>query len=89
MKKNAVDIFACPISKGKLSLLSIEETRIDLTESDLNRAEKSGIQEEAISPTVKEGILYCEESSTWYPIINHVPIRNFYHWRTIQFNLML
>lgn len=74
MKVNALNTFVCPLSKARLSLLPFEEQKIDLSEQDLERAYELNIDPETISSSVKDGILYCEESRRWYPIINFVPM---------------
>jgi ubiquinone/menaquinone biosynthesis C-methylase UbiE/uncharacterized protein YbaR (Trm112 family) len=74
MNVNALHDFVCPLSKGPLSLLAFEEHEIELTPSDLRRAGRLGIAPAELSRVVKTGVLYCDQSRKWYPIINYVPL---------------
>jgi uncharacterized protein YbaR (Trm112 family) len=74
MKLNALRTYVCPLSKGPLSLHSFEEHELELSSSDLARAAALRIELRDLARVVKTGVLCCDKSSTWYPIINYVPL---------------
>jgi SAM-dependent methyltransferase/uncharacterized protein YbaR (Trm112 family) len=74
MNLNALRTYVCPLSKGHLSLLAFEEGEIELTPNDLHRAKHLGIVPQELARTIKTGVLYCDVSRKWYPIINYVPL---------------
>jgi ubiquinone/menaquinone biosynthesis C-methylase UbiE/uncharacterized protein YbaR (Trm112 family) len=74
MKLNALYTYVCPLSKEPLSLHSFEEHEIELSPSDLARASALGIAPSGLARVVKTGVLSCEQSGKWYPIINYVPL---------------
>jgi ubiquinone/menaquinone biosynthesis C-methylase UbiE/uncharacterized protein YbaR (Trm112 family) len=74
MKRSALDTFVCPLSKGRLSLIAFEEQPVELTPADHERCDELGINPADVTSAVKDGVLYCEESRTWYPIVNFVPL---------------
>jgi ubiquinone/menaquinone biosynthesis C-methylase UbiE/uncharacterized protein YbaR (Trm112 family) len=74
MNLNALRTYVCPLSKGPLSLHSFEEHEIELSSSDLARAEALRIEPSDLARIVKTGVLCCDKSRTWYPIINYVPL---------------
>jgi ubiquinone/menaquinone biosynthesis C-methylase UbiE/uncharacterized protein YbaR (Trm112 family) len=74
MKLRAVDHFACPLSKKQLKVHVFEANQLVLNTDDNARARRLGINPETLSKVVREGILYCDESRCWYPLVNGVPI---------------
>ena len=74
MKLNALRTYVCPLSKGPLSLHSFEEHELELSSCDLARAAALRIELRDLARVVKTGVLCCDKSSTWYPIINYVPL---------------
>lgn len=74
MKLNALRTYVCPLSKGPLSLHSFEEHKIELSSSDVTRAAALRIAPSDVARVVKTGVLSCEKSRKWYPIINYVPL---------------
>ncbi|HEU0157558.1 MAG TPA: class I SAM-dependent methyltransferase [Stellaceae bacterium] len=74
MNANALHTFVCPLSHAPLSLRAIEEHDIELTPADVQRAARLGIEPGELSKAIKTGVLYCELSRKWYPIINYVPL---------------
>jgi len=74
MNLNALRTYVCPLSKAPLSLLTFEEHQIALTPADRSRAKNLGITPEELARVVKTGVLYCDSSGKWYPIINYVPL---------------
>jgi SAM-dependent methyltransferase/uncharacterized protein YbaR (Trm112 family) len=74
MKLNALRTYVCPLSKGPLKLHSFEEREIELSSSDLARAYTLGIAPRDLARVVKTGVLCCDKSGKWYPIVNYVPI---------------
>lgn len=74
MKLDALNTYRCPMSKGRLSLVTLEDAPVELTPADHARCEQLGIEPAKVSRAVKEGVLVCEESRTWYPIVNFVPL---------------
>src|SRR4051794_1027605 len=74
MKINALNTYVCPISKGELSLHALEAHEINLTPDDIRRAKNLNLAAEELAQVVKTGILYCDTSRKWYPIINYVPL---------------
>jgi SAM-dependent methyltransferase/uncharacterized protein YbaR (Trm112 family) len=74
MKLNALRTYVCPLSKGLLSLHSFEEHEIELGPSDLVRAAALRIAPGDLARVVKTGVLSCDKSRKWYPIVNYVPL---------------
>jgi SAM-dependent methyltransferase len=74
MKLNALRTYVCPLSKGQLSLHSFEEHEIELSPPDIARAASLGIAPGDLTRVVKTGVLSCDKSRKWYPIINYVPL---------------
>ena len=74
MNRNALHTFVCPLSKGPLSLLAFEEHDVELTPAHLMRASRLGIAPSELSQVIKTGVLCCDRSRKWYPIINYVPV---------------
>ena len=74
MKRHALETLVCPFSQSKLSLVSFEETPLDLTAEQVERCRRLQINPVAAGHAVKEGILYSEESGRWFPIVNYTPI---------------
>jgi SAM-dependent methyltransferase/uncharacterized protein YbaR (Trm112 family) len=74
MKRYALKTFVCPFTQSELSLVSFEETPIELTGEDLERCHRLGIDPAEASSAVKEGVLYSEKSGKWFPIVNYTPI---------------
>jgi ubiquinone/menaquinone biosynthesis C-methylase UbiE/uncharacterized protein YbaR (Trm112 family) len=70
----ALDTFVCPLSKERLSLVAFEEERVELDAEQQARARRMGLDPSALSLVVKEGVVCCEASQKWYPIINYVPV---------------
>ena len=74
MKLYALNTLVCPLSKTPLSLISLEQGKNELSNSDLERCEQLRIKPGDLTTTVKEGVLVCEANKTWYPIVNYVPL---------------
>ncbi len=74
MKRYALETLVCPFSQTALSLVSFEETPVELTDAARERCQRLGIAPEAASSAVKEGVLYSEQSGKWYPITNYTPV---------------
>jgi SAM-dependent methyltransferase/uncharacterized protein YbaR (Trm112 family) len=74
MKRNALHTYVCPLSKGPLALQAFEELEIKLSSSDLARAQSLRIEPADLARVVKTGVLYCDGSGKWYPIVNYVPL---------------
>lgn len=74
MKRYALNTLVCPFTGSDLSLVSFEETPILLTNQDVERCDRLGIDAGEASSAVKEGILYSEQSRKWFPIVNYTPI---------------
>jgi SAM-dependent methyltransferase/uncharacterized protein YbaR (Trm112 family) len=74
MKLSALRTYVCPLSKGPLSLHSFEENEITLSPSDIARAAALGIEPHDLAHVIKTGVLSCDKSGKWYPIINYVPL---------------
>jgi uncharacterized protein YbaR (Trm112 family)/ubiquinone/menaquinone biosynthesis C-methylase UbiE len=74
MKRYALRTLVCPFTKSELSLVSFEETPIDLTDEDADRCHSLGIDPLEASSAIKEGVLYSKQSGKWFPIVNYTPI---------------
>src|ERR1700748_2741738 len=74
MKKYAVDTYACPFSGEPLSLVSIEENKVDLSNEQTACIQRRGVDPRAATIAVKEGFLYSKKGGYWFPIINFIPI---------------
>ena len=74
MKRHALETLVCPFTQSKLSLVSFEETRLELTAEQVERCRRLQINPLDAGNAVKEGILYSEESGKWFPIVNYTPI---------------
>jgi SAM-dependent methyltransferase/uncharacterized protein YbaR (Trm112 family) len=74
MKPYARATYRCPISGEALSLVSIEEKKLELSPEQLRLVAAHGIRPEEASVAIKEGILYSEAGGYWYPILNFIPI---------------
>jgi SAM-dependent methyltransferase/uncharacterized protein YbaR (Trm112 family) len=71
---NALRAYVCPLSKGPLTLQAFDEHEIELSPSDLARAASLRIAPSDLARIVKTGVLCCDKSGKWYPIINYVPL---------------
>lgn len=74
MKRYALKTLVCPFTRAGLSLVSFEETPVNLTKQDVERCDQEGIDPAEAGSAVKEGLLFCEASRKWYPITNYTPI---------------
>jgi SAM-dependent methyltransferase/uncharacterized protein YbaR (Trm112 family) len=74
MKRYALEHYVCPISGEPLDLLVIKSRRINLDAEQIALANRLGIDAEAASTAIEEGILYSDKGGYWFPIINFVPI---------------
>ncbi len=74
MKRDALRTLVCPLSKAELQVVALEEIKLDLTAADLERCDKLGIDVSSVQSAIKEGVLFCDESRKWYPIVNFVPV---------------
>jgi len=74
MKRYALETIVCPFSQSALSLVPFEETPVELSEADIERCHRIGIDPAGARSAVKEGVLYSEESGRWFPIVNYTPI---------------
>jgi uncharacterized protein YbaR (Trm112 family)/SAM-dependent methyltransferase len=74
MKRYALQTLVCPFSQSELSLVSFEETPVNLTDQDMERCHRLGISPEDAKAAVKEGVLYSEQSRKWFPVVNYTPI---------------
>ena len=65
MKKQLLDILACPIDKFyPLELFELNSRKIAGDDSDEQQGES----------VIQEGILYCGQCARFYPIIDEIPI---------------
>lgn len=65
MKKQLLDILACPIDKFyPLELFELNSRKISRDDSDEQQGES----------VIEEGILYCCQCARFYPIIDEIPI---------------
>lgn len=74
MKRYALQTLVCPFTHSELSLISFEETPLNLTNQDIERCYRLGINLADASSAVKEGVLYSEQSGRWFPIVNYTPV---------------
>ncbi len=74
MKRHALRTLVCPFTRSNLSLISFEETTVELTDDDIQRCHRLGIDPAEANAAVKEGVLYSHTSRKWFPIVNYVPI---------------
>lgn len=74
MKRYALKTLVCPFTTSELSLISFEETALNLTDQDIERCQRLGINPCEANSAIKEGVLYSEQSSKWFPIVNYTPI---------------
>ncbi|MFN2492466.1 MAG: class I SAM-dependent methyltransferase [Pyrinomonadaceae bacterium] len=74
MKRYALNTLVCPFTRSELSLVSFEETPTGLTEQDIERCDRLGIDPAEANSAVKEGVLYSVKSGKWFPIVNYTPI---------------
>jgi uncharacterized protein YbaR (Trm112 family)/SAM-dependent methyltransferase len=74
MKRYALETLVCPFSHSELELVPFEETPVELTDDDLERCRRHGIDPAAARSAVKEGVLYSDASGRWYPVVNYTPI---------------
>jgi uncharacterized protein YbaR (Trm112 family)/SAM-dependent methyltransferase len=74
MKRYALQTLVCPFTRSPLSLVSFEETPVELTGGDLERCRRLGINPADAGSAVKEGVLYSEQSGRWFPVVNYTPI---------------
>lgn len=65
MKKNLLDILACPIDKFY---------PLELFELSSRTEPAEGSTEEQEELVIEEGILYCGRCARFYPIIDEIPI---------------
>ena len=65
MKRQLLDILACPIDKfDPLELYELNSRKIARDDSDEQQGES----------VIEEGILYCGQCARFYPIIDEIPI---------------
>lgn len=74
MRRYALKTLVCPFSQSELSLVSFEETPVDLSAEDRERCRLLEIDAAEADTAVKEGVLYSERSGVWYPLTNYTPI---------------
>ena len=74
MKRYALRTLVCPFAESELSLVSFEETRVDLGPQEIDRCHRLDIDPAEADSAVKEGVLYSDQSGKWYPIVNYTPI---------------
>ncbi len=74
MKRYALQTIVCPFTHSALSLISFEETPVNLTDQDIERCHRLGIDPTGADAAVKEGVLYNEQGGKWFPIVNYTPI---------------
>lgn len=73
MKQRAVELIACPIDRGPLSLVSFEEEKRPLGPAALARAKKLGIDPSTLEREVLSGALLNRRLNVAYPVLNGVP----------------
>jgi uncharacterized protein YbaR (Trm112 family)/SAM-dependent methyltransferase len=74
MKRYALKTLVCPFTQSELSLVTFEETPIELSSQDIERCHRLEIDPAEAGSAVKEGILYSDQSGKWFPIVNYTPI---------------
>lgn len=74
MKRYALRTLVCPFTESELSLVSFEETPVELTPQDIERCRALEIEPTEASSAVKEGVLYSQQSGKWFPVVNYTPI---------------
>lgn len=74
MKRYALETLVCPFTRTELSLVSFEETPLNLSAQDEERCRRLRIDPAAARAAVKEGVLYSEASRKWFPVTNYTPI---------------
>lgn len=74
MKRYALKTLVCPFTRADLSLISFEETPINLTSQQIERCSRLGVDPAEAASAVKEGVLYSERGGKWFPIVNYTPI---------------
>jgi uncharacterized protein YbaR (Trm112 family)/SAM-dependent methyltransferase len=74
MKRYALRTIVCPFTESQLSLVSFEETAIELSPEQRERLRELEIDPKEATSAVKEGVLYSKESGKWFPITNYTPI---------------
>jgi|TARA_B100000315_G_scaffold133227_1_gene122724 SAM-dependent methyltransferase/uncharacterized protein YbaR (Trm112 family) len=60
--------------EGRLECETISEESRILSREDSKKCSAWNIDASSLETIVKEGILFCNECQTWYPITNYVPI---------------
>jgi uncharacterized protein YbaR (Trm112 family)/SAM-dependent methyltransferase len=74
MKRYALRTIVCPFTESQLSLVSFEETAVELSPEQRERLRELEIDPKEATSAVKEGVLYSKESGKWFPITNYTPI---------------
>jgi SAM-dependent methyltransferase/uncharacterized protein YbaR (Trm112 family) len=74
MKRYALKTLVCPFTQSELSLISFEETAVNLTSQDIERCRRMGIDPAEADSAVKTGVLFSEKSGKWFPIVNYTVV---------------
>ena len=77
MRKDMIDILACPIDKNyplKLIEINLENKIFDDDNDDNDDTEEEVENKNKEYTIVKEGILYCDKCLRFYPIKEEIPI---------------
>lgn len=74
MKRYALSTLVCPFTQSELSLVSFEETPVELSAGQAERLRRSGVDPAQAASAVKEGVLYSERGGRWFPVVNYTPV---------------
>jgi uncharacterized protein YbaR (Trm112 family) len=81
LRKSLLEILACPIDKhSPLELFEINVHLANESSSGTHSENRENLEEQAHKDTtndnviIKEGILYCNHCSRFFPIIDEIPI---------------
>jgi SAM-dependent methyltransferase/uncharacterized protein YbaR (Trm112 family) len=73
MKRRLAELLVCPVDRGALELVALEEARTPLEEADRKRALELGIDPVLLETEVSDGVLLNPRLKLAYAVLNGVP----------------